>query len=117
MSDLVCIIVGGLSDSVCKLSSTAWQTSLCVRDTEVDQCASSHCGSGGRCISLLDHYHCECYDGYYGRDCQWRVADTTTDSITTTAGQFSGYWVFRHCFCSLSCLYHAAVSSCFCCWL
>ena len=38
--------------------------------SDTNHCYNEDCNGHGECINLKDKYKCECFDGYYGDDCE-----------------------------------------------
>ena len=38
--------------------------------SDIDDCASNHCGIGGNCTDAVNEYNCICFPGYTGTDCE-----------------------------------------------
>jgi len=38
-------------------------------DTDIDECQSSPCQSGGTCVNLINGFRCNCPRGYFGYTC------------------------------------------------
>lgn len=55
-------------------------------ETDIDDCVSTPCQHGGRCIDELGGYHCDCLStGFEGHDCEINIDECATNMCTNGA--------------------------------
>ena len=55
-------------------------------ETDVNECASSPCGSNGDCKDLVNRYECVCKAGFRGINCEQNINDCKSDSSCYNGG-------------------------------
>jgi len=48
------------------------ERTVCITETDVDDCASSPCRNAGTCVDGVNQYTCNCLLGFAGRQCERR---------------------------------------------
>ena len=55
-------------------------------EVDVNECASSPCGSNGNCKDLVNRYECLCKPGFRGINCEQNINDCKSDSSCYNGG-------------------------------